>query len=213
MRIERESRAGMVVAASLGTILAGCTEPPFDGGNDTDVSATSAELRESAHGGDRDERRRCSLPAGIPAALAVPAGQCLALETFAQGVQIYTCAAGAWVLRAPEADLSDRRGNYLGNHFLGPTWQANDGSKVKAARTAQLPAVTGAQDIPWLLLAVVANEGHGRLDDVTFIQRLHTGGGVAPAGPCTTEGAEVRVPYNAEYLFYRPQRLSHSEHH
>lgn len=213
MRIERDGRTGVMVAASLGTVLAGCGEAPFDAGDDTNVSVTSAALHERSRGAAcRDEKRRCSLPEGMPAAIAVPAGQCLELETVAQGVQIYACAAGTWVLRAPEANLSDRRGNYLGNHFLGPTWQANDGSKVKGARVAQLPAATGSQDIPWLLLTVVASEGEGRLDDVTFIQRLHTAGGVAPAGPCA-DGAEARVPYTAEYLFYRPSRPSDHAHH
>jgi hypothetical protein len=202
-------RMGVVmVAASVGTVLVDCTEPSFDAGNGTDdVSVTSAELHERSGGGPgRDDSGQDS----VPAALAVPEGQRLHLETFGEGVQIYTCSAGTWLLRAPEANLNDRRGNFLGNHFLGPTWQASDGSKIKGARIAQTPAVTGPQDIPWLLLAVVANDGDGRLDDVTFIQRLHTSGGVAPAGPCTTEGADVRVPYTAEYRFYRPS--GHGRH-
>jgi hypothetical protein len=204
MRIERDSRMGGLMAASLGTLLVGCSEPSFDG--DADLSVNSAEIQERARGGrGHDDSGRDS----VPAALAVPEGHRLELETWAEGVQIYSCVAGAWALRAPEANLNDRRGNYLGNHFLGPTWQASDGSKIKAARVAQVPAVTGPQDIPWLLLAVVASDGHGRLDDVTFIQRLYTGGGVAPAGPCTTEGADVRVPYTARYLFHRPSRHGH----
>jgi hypothetical protein len=214
MSSERDSRTGQVlVVASLAVALATCAEPPFDGSDDSNVSnvsTSSAELREQGRGGaGREERRRCQLPDGVPAPLAVPEGQCLKLETFAVGVQIYTCAAGAWVLRAPEANLNDRHGNFLGNHFLGPTWQANDGSKVKGARLAQVPAPTGAQDIPWLLLNVVGGDGAGRLEDVTFIQRLHTAGGVAPAGPCATEGAEVRVAYTAEYLFYRAAGHGH----
>jgi len=40
---------------------------------------------------------------------------------------------------------------------------------------------------------------------VTFVQRVKTGGGKAPASGCdaANAGREVRVPYTAEYFFYR----------
>ena len=38
---------------------------------------------------------------------------------------------------------------------------------------------------------------------MTFIQRVNTTGGIAPAAPGTTVGEEARVPYTAEYFFYR----------
>jgi hypothetical protein len=38
---------------------------------------------------------------------------------------------------------------------------------------------------------------------VTFIQRLNTVGGNAPAAAGTAIGQEVNVAYTAEYLFYR----------
>jgi hypothetical protein len=37
----------------------------------------------------------------------------------------------------------------------------------------------------------------------TFIQRVNTVGGKAPADPGDFEGEVVRVPYAAEYYFYR----------
>jgi hypothetical protein len=41
---------------------------------------------------------------------------------------------------------------------------------------------------------------------VTFVQRIGTSGGVAPAGRCSgsTVGALAQVPYRAVYCFYRP---------
>jgi len=39
--------------------------------------------------------------------------------------------------------------------------------------------------------------------DATFIQRINTVGGNAPAAPGTVVGEEANVPYTAEYLFYR----------
>jgi hypothetical protein len=37
---------------------------------------------------------------------------------------------------------------------------------------------------------------------VTFIQRLNTAGGLAPATAGAAIGQEARVPYTADYLFY-----------
>jgi hypothetical protein len=43
--------------------------------------------------------------------------------------------------------------------------------------------------------------GTGVFAKVTFIHRLDTTGGVAPAGKCT-KGKTVEVPYTANYYFY-----------
>src|SRR5262245_39600527 len=66
----------------------------------------------------------------IPANLAPPACSVLVFELGARGVQIYTCAAKpddatafVWTFKAPEADLFNRRGEVVGYHFAGPTWQ------------------------------------------------------------------------------------------
>jgi hypothetical protein len=43
------------------------------------------------------------------------------------------------------------------------------------------------------------------MTDVTFVQRVATSGGNAPAEGCRAEtvGAVARVPYRAVYCFYR----------
>jgi hypothetical protein len=48
-------------------------------------------------------------------------------------------------------------------------------------------------------------EAPGALQGVTFVQRLNTQGGAAPATGCesTSVGSEVKVPYSATYLFLR----------
>jgi hypothetical protein len=56
--------------------------------------------------------------------------------------------------------------------------------------------------IPWLSLSAVA-DGPGIFHHVTFIQRLHTVGGNAPSTAGTLIGEERRVPYTADYLFYK----------
>jgi len=59
--------------------------------------------------------------------------------------------------------------------------------------------------IPWLLLSATkttAGRGGHLLSDTTFIQRLNTTGGLAPAGTCTS-GQTAAVPYTADYYFWK----------
>ena len=134
----------------------------------------------------------------------------LFLVLHAEGVQKYTCQPnGTWLFTDPEATLYKTTGAQrpIGTHFLNfasgrPVWELNDGSSVEAARTQSASGGTG--NIPWLLLqAVVTTEGEGgdRLTGTTWVQRLNTSGGVAPAGACTP-GARVRVDYSADYFFW-----------
>src|SRR3954471_20010699 len=86
---------------------------------------------------------RALIAPGAPPALKVAPNEALFLEAFATGVQIYQCRAGEWSLQAPQAELADREGKKLGTHYAGPTWEANDGSKVvgevKAREYARSP--------------------------------------------------------------------------
>ena len=82
-------------------------------------------------------------------------------------------------------------------------WQLQDGSWVEAARRVTVPA--GPANIASLLLEAVptTDGGHGgRLARTTWVQRLNTQGGIAPAGSCTP-GAQQAVPYTADYFFWR----------
>ena len=51
----------------------------------------------------------------------------------------------------------------------------------------------------------VSTSGPGIFSSVTYIQRLNTTGGLAPAGPGSVVGETVEIPYTAEYYFYREQ--------
>jgi hypothetical protein len=48
------------------------------------------------------------------------------------------------------------------------------------------------------------SSGKGRFSSVTYIQRVDTQGGTAPATACdkARQGQEVRVNYKAAYVFY-----------
>ena len=135
----------------------------------------------------------------VPIALQVPAGNELAFHVFARGVQIYMCN-GTFI--APEATLYNKEGEVVGKHYAGPTWESNNGSKVVGARIANSPSPDPTA-IDWLLLKAALNSGHGKFAKVTYIQRLNTTGGKASAGVCVNQ--QMRVPYTAEYYFYRAE--------
>jgi hypothetical protein len=146
--------------------------------------------------------------------LGVPDDNQLAFSYDAVGVQVYACQATktgyAWSFLAPEANLTDRRGHLVLKHYAGPTWESvRDHSKVVAKKVAEFSADKAA--IPELLLEVTSHDGQGALADVTYIQRLHTTGGLAPASGCdeSKSGATVRVDYTATYAFSR--RKSHGK--
>jgi Protein of unknown function (DUF3455) len=123
----------------------------------------------------------------------------------AKGVQIYTCTlhgtTNAWSLKAPEADLFDAEGALFAKHYAGPTWEANDGSKIVGKLMETVPAPAAA-DIPWLLLSAKSS-GQGVFTGARFVQRIKTAGGVGPTGECSTPAAEQRVSYSAEYAFFK----------
>lgn len=138
--------------------------------------------------------------------LQVEAGNKVSFHGFGVGVQIYTWDGANWIFVAPEATLYANAGDNgeIASHFGGPTWQSNGGSKVVGTVLQHCPAPDPGA-IPWLLLASVPEltEGPGIFADVTFIQRVNTVGGIAPADPGTFVGEIARVPYTADYYFYR----------
>jgi|SRR5215472_5492799 len=151
-------------------------------------------------------------PPQVPDILKVPDGHTVILKALGKGLQIYECKATAadpgkfdWSFTAPEADLTNEKAEKIGKHYRGPTWEANDGSKVVGEKKAEAPR-PGA--IPWLLLKAKTNEGTGTFARVTYIQRVDTDGGLAPACGCDQAHVktEVRVPYTANYYFYAAQR-------
>ena len=149
-------------------------------------------------------------PPPVPADVAIPAGNVLSSMGAAQGFQIYTCQAQAtgfaWVLQQPMAVLLQGGHKPFALHFGGPTWMAMDGSSVVAARDGSAPAPSG-NAIPWLRLKATSNSGPagGTFTSTTYIQRLNTTGGVAPATGCDAGhvGATAPVFYTADYYFYR----------
>src|SRR5262245_5609848 len=147
----------------------------------------------------------------VPAAIAVPDGHKLFLIGHAVGVQIHTCTLSPtgyrWRFDGPRADVFDDRGKLLVTHFAGPSWQAKDGSKAVGTLDAP-PLTVDPPAIPWLRLAATSTPGPdgGRLAGTTYIQRIRTTGGLAPApADCNagSVGTTEEIPYTADYTFWK----------
>jgi hypothetical protein len=186
--------------------------------------AIAASLPQAAHAHELT-------PPPVPGEIQVPAGNRLFFEGHGVGTQNYIClpsATGfAWALFTPQAMLVNDHGRQLTTHFFSPnpaengtvraTWQhSRDSSTVWAAvdgNPSVDPNFVAPGAIPWLRLRVMgAQEGPfwgDTLTPATFIQRVNTKGGSAPATGCAGPGdvgQKAFVPYQADYLFYTDRR-------
>jgi hypothetical protein len=140
----------------------------------------------------------------LPATIAVKAGVPVA-QLRAAGAQIYICAknsAGAlnWRFREPVATLLEE-GKTVGRHFVGPTWEFDDGSRVQGELVSTAPGAT-AKDIAWLKLSVKEPPKSGLVAGATSVLRIDTKGGVFE-GACEREGELHSEPYTATYVFVK----------
>ncbi|HUQ87281.1 MAG TPA: DUF3455 domain-containing protein [Vicinamibacterales bacterium] len=175
------------------------------------------------HGG------RIEVPA-VPGNLVVDEGNVPYLQTRGYGTQNYVClpsATGvAWKLFGPQATLYPLHSPLqVATHFLSPnpeeqglpraTWQdAHDGSAVwaRAIQPSTDADYVAPGAIPWLLLekkgTAPGPTGGSMLAQTTFIHRVNTEGGIAPATGCSNTaqlGAIALVPYSTDYIFYRAE--------
>jgi hypothetical protein len=141
----------------------------------------------------------------------------------------------AWKLFTPVATLFSREGGeskQLVTHFFSPnpdevnadpltgqhpiraTWQSSKDSSAVWARTlvATDSVVVNQSAVPWLKLTVVGSQrgkGADALTVTTFIHRVNTTGGLAPAADTCDSlqevGRQAYVPYTADYIFYTDQ--------
>ena len=148
--------------------------------------------------------------AGLPDAVKVPAGNKLVLESVGIGQIAYECrakkdAAGfEWVFVGPDAKLMARDGKQIGKYFGPPaTWESADGSKITGTQVAVAPAAAG--NIPLQLVKANPAVGTGAMTGVSYIQRVDTRGGVAPAKACDAGMVSVKeiVKYQADYIFWK----------
>jgi hypothetical protein len=149
--------------------------------------------------------------AALPAAVQVPTGHRVAMETVGVGEITYECRAKAaapgsfeWVFVGPKAVLNARSGSAVGSYFGPPaTWQASDGSAITGAQVAVAPHVAGS--IPLQLVKANQATGSGAMSGISYVQRVATRGGVAPANNCAGDSLGKReiVKYQADYIFWK----------
>ena len=166
----------------------------------------------------------------VPANLQVPAGNEVFLDGRAVGTQNYVCLLSAkgfaWRFLGPQATVYlSHNGDLLQqitSHYLSlnpaeginrPTWQSSSDSSLVWGRVMQPstdPAYVAPGAIPWLLLqaaGVATGPTNGALlTQTTYIHRVNTVGGIAPAAGCSQAseiGALALVPYSTDYFFYR----------
>ena len=147
----------------------------------------------------------------LPSAVQVPAGNKVAMEVVGVGQITYECREKAdvadqyeWVFVSPSAALNDRSGKQIGKYFGPPaTWENMDGSKITGTQVAVVPA--GAGNISSQLVKANPATGAGAMTGVTYVQRVATKGGVAPAMACNSgsKGKKEIVVYQADYIFYK----------
>jgi hypothetical protein len=151
------------------------------------------------------DARTPEVPSPLCDDINAPVGHRLKFRAYAIGVQIYEWTGSGWLFKGPEADLYADAGlnGKIGTHSVGPTWEANDGSVVLGASPVRCPL--SPNDIPWLLLTANSLEYPGLFSNITYIQRVNTEGGIAPSNSGSFVGEIARVPYTAEYYFYRAE--------
>jgi hypothetical protein len=191
--------------AALSLVLTGCEEE--------NVRA-KRDAGDAAHSPGRAGRRTAPVCAPIPDSLQVPAGNRLVLQAYARGVQVYQVRRSAaapnvfeWAAVAPVASLYAKPNftNEVMDHYRGPSWEFTKGpAKGEKVVAARLRGVTrDATAIPWLLLKTVDSLSTAN-NQITFVQRICTTGGLAPTTGADAAhlGALDSIPYTATYLFY-----------
>ena len=166
-------------------------------------------------------------PPPVPDNLQVPAPNEAFLLGRGVGTQNYICQPSGplgrvdWTLFTPQATLFSDLGEQLTTHFFSPnpveggivraTWQdSRDTSTVWARAIASVADPNASGAIAWVLLQAVGTKvgptGGNTLSRTTFVQRLNTVGGSAPATGCDVlpdAGRKAFVPYTADYFFYK----------
>lgn len=105
--------------------------------------------------------------------------------------------------------------------FASPTWRSSRDGSVVWAKALTPPVASGSDDtscphagaVACLMLQAIGSKagphGGNRMTQTTFIQRLKTTGGTAPASGCSVAadvGKQVLVPYTADYYFFRKDK-------
>jgi hypothetical protein len=199
--------AGVFIVGASGDAMAQKLTSPATPVDITPPAGSSVYLMGSAVG----TQGYVCLPTGTGASWTVNGSRpeaTLFVKVFGQDVQIITHYF------SPDSKPNTNAPDPL--PFGSPTWQSSfDSSAVWAKALKSIPAGSDAScshagAIPCLLLQSIGSlqgpTGGGLMTKTTYIQRLNTTGGVAPAEGCSAlpdVGKQKLVPYTADYYFFR----------
>jgi hypothetical protein len=169
-------------------------------------------------------------PPPVPPNIQVAEGHRASFVGHAFGTQNYICLPSstsptgfAWTLFGPQANLFNDAGRQVMTHFssanaeevddpVRPVWQHSKDTSAVWGKMVLNGSVAVPGAIPWLLIEVVRDDegatGGSKMTVTTFIQRLNTIGGTAPATGCAGYGdigQRKYVPYEADYFFYKAE--------
>ena len=190
----------LLMTALLVTIVMACTK-------DKEVNTDTPAHHIS-------ESEKLTIPAAIDLPANLPGGNIRVATYFAEGVQKYKAKQKAgsdpatfeWAFVAPEAILYDATNAKVGTHSAGPTWQLSRvttdsiyGQQFSPPKSVASPDPTS---IDWLLLMPKTGKvPTGIFANVSYVQRIATTGGKAPATLPVSAGETIDVKYTAVYRF------------
>ena len=148
----------------------------------------------------------------VPESLRVPAGHQAVLQARSNGTLVYECQAikrapfeYQWLVRNPDIDLTDSRGDII-KHKPGAraSWAHRDGSAAQSREFVEM--ANGSHNLPLQTYKAELAAAPGALHNISYVQRLRTVGGWVSLVPCTSVqlGMRLTVPYEADYVFWRP---------
>lgn len=127
------------------------------------------------------------------------------LRLEASGEQIFRCARDTqgwyWKFQSPNAYLFDPETNQaVAKHGYQFAFVHNDGSALTARIISVEP---NPGHLSKALFATTSNGKSGAFNNVRFVQRLNTNGGI-PKSRCVEAQKDkvLRIPFSAEFVFY-----------
>lgn len=186
-----------LLSCSMSVLFLSCTRE-----NDTDKNSPAYHIAES---------EKLVIPGEVDLPANLPGGNTRVATYYAEGVQKYKAQVKAgsspvtyeWVFVAPKATLYSASNKKAGTHGAGPYWEQSVSDSIFAQ--AFSPAKTVNPDtgsIPWLqLMPKSGKTATGIFASVSYIQRIATKGGKAPANPPVNIADTADVFYTAVYRF------------
>ena len=146
----------------------------------------------------------------LPSDIRVPAGHQAVLEARGIGQLQYECQATnrspwqyAWLPRDRSIELRDSANNSITLARSARSWVHRDGSELAVREFVEVD--NGGPNLPLQRARVEPNTQSGALNNISYIQRIRTLGGLPSTRNCSAAelGMRVSVPYEADYVFWR----------